>query len=311
MQTQGQSPYPRGGGQFQGAGRREIDFDVIGEAFRLLFANIGPFLIGGLVILLVMGFAVGLPYMMMFGGMMAAGNNDGAALGAMLGGMVFLMIGAIAGGAVAAVVGGGMCHVTLKICRGESVEIGDVFAGFRGSAIPLAVSGLLIGLGVGIGSNLCYIPGLILGGLWMLTYPMIMERRLGAIDAMRESWMMLKDQWIMAGVIYLVAALIASLGALVCGIGMLVTWPLFYIIPALIYRDFTAYQQNAAYQSATAPVAPMNPYSYSPPAEAPAPQNPYGSSAPNEEPAGDAPVPPASDSPAEIPPAGDEPPKQA
>lgn len=89
-----------------------------------------------------------------------------------------------------------------------------------------------------VGALFCYLPGIIAAGLLMFVYPIIVDQRVGAIEAMRLSWNALKpDLWTATGY-YFVLALLASLGSYLCGIGMFATFPLLFLGTTLVYRDF-------------------------------------------------------------------------
>jgi uncharacterized membrane protein len=131
----------------------------------------------------------------------------------------------------------GFYKMALKQVRGRAISVSDLFD-VKDIFWPMLGMSLVVGLAVGIGMQLMYIPGYILGGLWMLAGPLLVERRMGVFDAMGASWKALQPELVMAAFYYFVISLVASLGALVLLVGILFTLPLFYLGQALVYRDF-------------------------------------------------------------------------
>jgi len=131
---------------------------------------------------------------------------------------------------------------------------------------PLLIGSLLNGLAVAIGSVFCYIPGLVLGGLLMFTIPLIVDRRMDGIEAMKLSFNTLKGDALMATLFYLVVSIVGGLGGIACGIGALFTWPLFFLSISLLYRDYFM-GPPTAYPDVTVPPPsePMPPPGAAPP----------------------------------------------
>ncbi|MBW2522825.1 MAG: hypothetical protein JRI23_01555 [Deltaproteobacteria bacterium] len=129
---------------------------------------------------------------------------------------------------------GGMTLMCLKIARGEPYEFGDIFKGgpyFGG----ILAANFLIGLGVVFGLIFLIIPGIYLALAWSLTVPVMVDREIGPIEAMKESWRLTVGQ---KGNIFLFGLLmvgIAILGLLACCIGILVVGPIGQIAWVYIY----------------------------------------------------------------------------
>jgi uncharacterized membrane protein len=219
--------------------RPRVRFETISEAWALFQQQAGVWLGAGAISIVALFLLVGgvggisiLPVLLASAG--GKEPNMGAALGGMVVGIVGLVVLAtLVGGLLSA----GLYRMALKQVRGETLSVGDLF---QVGDIFLSMLGmsLLVGLATSIAAQFFYIPGLILGGLWMLAGPLIADRKLGVIEAMSESWKALQHELVMATCYYLVISLVASLGSLLLGIGMIVTLPLFYLGLALVYRDF-------------------------------------------------------------------------
>ncbi|HWC77307.1 MAG TPA: hypothetical protein VG778_07590, partial [Blastocatellia bacterium] len=131
---------------------------------------------------------------------------------------------------------GGMFNAAFKQLRGGKLEFRDLFsAGDR--FLPLLGATILTQIIVMIGAMLCIIPGLIAAGLLMFVPPLIVERRLGVIDAIRESYELTKRKMLLFTLFALLLQLIVSAGSYVCYVGILATYPLFFTITAVAFRD--------------------------------------------------------------------------
>ncbi|MBS1712818.1 MAG: hypothetical protein JST30_00625 [Armatimonadetes bacterium] len=220
---------------------REIDFGVISEGFNLVWKNIGPFAVTALVAVVAYcavyfaGVLITLP-------MMGTADPTSADVSALMARQMTSTLIQIPFTLLAYGILGpfalSMSMMTLKLVRGEPVQVGDLGLGFSrfGSAF---LATLAITFCVTIGSYLCCLPGLIFGGLFMFTLPLIADRGLQPFEAMGQSWTMLKSHMWMALLFYLVISLLSGLGVIACGIGILVTVPLMYVCMTLVYRDFT------------------------------------------------------------------------
>jgi hypothetical protein len=131
---------------------------------------------------------------------------------------------------------GGLYHAAFKQLRGEQIAVGDLFSGGRYFGRMLGAL-FLIAIAAGIGGVFCLIPGLIVYGLTLLTYPMIVEGGKGTIDAISASIEVTKRDWIMFTLFAVAIQFIAGIGVLACGVGVLATMPLLFLAHALAYRD--------------------------------------------------------------------------
>jgi hypothetical protein len=216
-----------------------VDFDFIRQAWDLMRQHWGvwalalflmeliPLMIGGS-----LGFIQGIvqvasgsdPNHPNPGGMMALSS-------------LFSLISGVIGGAAAAYFMVGLYRMAFKHIRGEPIRINDAFSG-GDLFLPMWGATILIGLGTAIGSMFCILPGLLLYSLWIFTFPLIVDKRLGVVEAMTVSFNTLKPHmWPVLGFL-IVAGLIGSLGALACGIGVFFTAPIYLIALALLYRAF-------------------------------------------------------------------------
>ena len=221
-------------------------------------------------------------------------NNVGSVIGAtLLAGLVFIAGYAVTAGAAAVIpamnflnvfiqplfigpLTGGLLWYFLRLARGESATIGDVFAGFSQCFLQLFLATLVqtllmvaclipVGLVAGIGAftlssggnpwggaGVGFILGLVLGGLislgaivyfsicWTHSVLLIMDKRMNFWPAMRLSRKMVSKSWGNWGMTFLfllVAGIISSAGALACLVGLLVTIPVYFAMKVYFYDD--------------------------------------------------------------------------
>ncbi|MBI4705907.1 MAG: hypothetical protein HY744_32850 [Deltaproteobacteria bacterium] len=120
---------------------------------------------------------------------------------------------------------GGMTLFALKVARGQPYELGDIFKGGPYFA-PLLVANILTGLAVAFGLLLLIVPGIILALGLSLTVPIVVDRNLHAVDAMKESWRLTTGHKVGIFVFGLLMAALMLLGLLACCVGVLVVAPL-------------------------------------------------------------------------------------
>jgi uncharacterized membrane protein len=139
-------------------------------------------------------------------------GNVGASLGVQLLGMVVNL-------AISSFLMGGLLTFLFKIIRGQSYAIGDVFSGgpYFG---PMFLTQLLMQLGVGIGMLLCIVPGVILALGWALSLPLVVDRQLGGVDALKESWRLTTGQKMDLFVLWLLGILVTLAGVIACCVGV-------------------------------------------------------------------------------------------
>jgi uncharacterized membrane protein len=150
---------------------------------------------------------------------------------------LMMLINQVLNTVVSAFFMGGIYRMAVNQVRGQAVSVGDMFSAT--DVFPaVLIASILTNIAIMIGLLLCIIPGLFVAGALMFTLPLIVDRRLSAIDAMSTSFNTLKGQAFSAFTFALVVGLVILAGALACGLGVLVTMPIGLVAVALLYRDF-------------------------------------------------------------------------
>ena len=128
----------------------------------------------------------------------------------------------------------------LQIADGRPVQIGDFFK--PRNLGQVLVAGLIVGVLTAVGYGLCYLPGIIVALFLMFTYLFVIDRNLGAIDAIKASFDTVKKNLGPSILAFLIAAVIMAVGSFVCGIGIIVALPVAELFLAYAYRTLTGGQ---------------------------------------------------------------------
>ncbi|MGU3290968.1 hypothetical protein [Williamsia sp. M5A3_1d] len=120
---------------------------------------------------------------------------------------------------------------------GQKAQIGAMFR-FRKLA-DVIVASLLVGLIVGVGLALFYLPGIIAGFLLTYTLYFVIEDGLSPVAAIKASFRLSTGRFGDVFVLLLLSGIIGGLGAIVCYVGVVVTAPIAAIAQAYGFRMFT------------------------------------------------------------------------
>jgi uncharacterized membrane protein len=143
----------------------------------------------------------------------------------------------ILGWAVGVVLMGGLDYLFIRRIRGETVQIGDVFAGFNIAFMQLALAGLIKAVLTSIGFFLCILPGIYLGVGYVFTLPLILDKRMEFWTAMEVSRRVVHRHWWSTFALVIVLAIVACLGALACIVGLFVSIPVASAALMFVYED--------------------------------------------------------------------------
>jgi uncharacterized membrane protein len=108
----------------------------------------------------------------------------------------------------------GCSWVYLKAVRGEPFRVTDIFFAYQSFA-NILIANVLVGLIIGCGILLLIVPGIIFACKLAFVPYLVMDKKMEAIDAIRESWHMTSGH---AGTIFLmgVVSCFVALGGLIC-----------------------------------------------------------------------------------------------
>jgi hypothetical protein len=74
-----------------------------------------------------------------------------------------------------------------QVHLGRTITVGGAYAAVRGRIVSLALILLALGIGIGVGLVLLIIPGIILGLMWSLTFPVAVLEDQGLRDSVERS----------------------------------------------------------------------------------------------------------------------------
>ncbi|HEX2284598.1 MAG TPA: hypothetical protein VHI10_07185 [Mycobacterium sp.] len=154
--------------------------------------------------------------------------------------LAVLVIGGILMLVVMAAIQSAYLAGSLDIANGQPVTIGSFFKPRNVGSVILAT--LIVGILTSIGYALCVIPGLIVAIFLLFTTVAVVDRNLGAIDAIKHSFEIAKANFVQVLLTWLMVFVITFVGALLCGVGLLVALPVATLFLVYAYRRLTGGQ---------------------------------------------------------------------
>jgi uncharacterized membrane protein len=158
----------------------------------------------------------------------------------------------------------GIVKFSLKVAKGEPYAFGDVFAGGQ-YFLSMFVVHLINQLAMIIGLVLLIVPGVIVGIGFSMAAPLVVDRNLGPIDALGESWKVTEGNRMNLFIYGLIAFGLYIAGACACGVGLLLVAPILCIAWLYIYLKLTGQPVAAVPSPAAAPMGPPPGYGAAPP----------------------------------------------
>ncbi len=225
----GAYPPPAGGYPDPNAQSPQVG-DAFSYGWRKFTQNWGV-LVGGLVVLgiglTVIGAILAAPF-----GIYANFSGDDASLNAgfsfisLIYSAVIVVLGVFVGAAV--------IRVCLAVTRGEEISFGSFFQlPYAGKVLLTA---LLVGLGTGIGTILCFVPGLIFAFFAQFALYYVIDKGTEPVEALKASFALVNRNLGAVVLLYLGVLLASFVGSLLCYVGLLVTLPVAMIATAYMYR---------------------------------------------------------------------------
>lgn len=140
----------------------------------------------------------------------------------------------------------GLTVFMLRVARGGSPEIADLFSGMP-YFWRFFWGGLLLQLMLVFGFLLLIVPGIILALMfWPMTY-VIVDRNAGVLDSLQQAREATSGNYMAVFVLALASFGINLLGLLACGVGMLFSIPLGVLLLAVAYCGMTGQLADRKY----------------------------------------------------------------
>ena len=214
-------------------------FEFISDAFNIIRADVGTWILAT-IISLVVTIVAALPIYGLSFGVLFVGGSGGptgpAQMAAFLAGGILLYVVLLTVSGMTYV---GMGAMAMQASRGERPQIGELFAPLR-RFFPVAITTLIVSLLIILGLSLFVLPGLIAIGLFAMAPFAACEQELSPGDALRWSLSVSREHvWSIMGLL-VVAFIIAQIGGCACYVGYLFTGPVPGIVLGLTYMTFRA-----------------------------------------------------------------------
>ena len=134
----------------------------------------------------------------------------------------------------------GFYYIIFQRMKGQQATTGVLFKGFDvlWDALLAWVIIFAVTFIVGLVPFLGIILSLLVGAPFIFVFPLIWEKRLSFIDAIKESLQLFQERWSDLLPFYVVASLVGAAGVLLVGIGVIFTFPIYMYATACLYRDW-------------------------------------------------------------------------
>lgn len=143
----------------------------------------------------------------------------------------------------------GLMRIALMQIRGIPWEPSDAY---KIGKYILPILGASIGMGVlaALGFAFCCVPGFIVYGLFMITYPLILDQDLGGATALQRSWEILRPHlWQATAVNFVLLMIVSMLSSFL--VGVIIALPVWALGMALVYRDVVLIPNSTPVQTYT------------------------------------------------------------
>lgn len=252
----------------------------LSESFTLYGREWQTWTAQGAIFLFLVGGPVFIGYMAMYlvpllalGSMDSSGTSSNAsplAVGVLVAGIGIFFVSILAAMVLASWIMAGMKHTAIKQLRGEPISVGDVWAA-KHAILPLIGYQLLLSLITLVGFLLLCVPGIVFS-FWAVARfgfapVLIVEQRMGPIEAMKESMRLTDGQFWMYLLWFWLCGLIGGIGGSVCPLLLAATYPIMVLMWVISYRDIHGIPGALTAAPAPAPpTVPMGSYGVAGPA---------------------------------------------
>lgn len=132
----------------------------------------------------------------------------------------------------------GTIYIAHKKNLNQHIEFSDLFIGYKQNFVNIIIFGFIFSIAVAICTNLCYVPAVFAMPFLFLGYPFLLFQNVSAIDALKNSFEIVKNNYGDFLLLNLVAYLCSLLGFVGCCIGIIVTYMFYY---STMYSAYCAY----------------------------------------------------------------------
>ena len=208
-----------------------IDLNDIFSRTWAIFKEQWGMCLAVVVIVFVINFGVNMVVSLVCQGIGAAAGEEAILIAASLFGNVVTTVFSIW-------IGIGQSLYFLKVARGQTAEISDIFAGGPWF-FSILVASILVGLIVMVGFVLCIVPGVIFALMFSQFYYLILDRNVGVMDSLNISKEIMTGNKLTLFLIWLVGIALFVLGCLPCCLGLLAVVPFLTLLAPVTYLVMT------------------------------------------------------------------------
>lgn len=156
---------------------------------------------------------------------------------------ILLMVGmpqmlvSLAQVAISALLFAAIVRMAFRHYQGSPIEVSDAFYYLKNAEllVPILLAQVLVGALIGIGMMLLIVPGLYLAATYILTMPLVIDRKLPFWEAMETSRKMLTANLLSALVYLLLWVILAVIAIIPFGIGLIWVIPMLAISIVILY----------------------------------------------------------------------------
>lgn len=224
-----------------------VDIDAIKQGWQLVSAQLGMWIVAIIITQLISGAVsqiIGMPLQFMVPQPQINPQNPMDGVIQMYKGLIpMIVLSSFLQIPVTAFLQGGLIRMGLRQLRTGKMELGDLFSAGP-YILPLMLATFLIQLASFTGLFALCVGSFVVYALFLLTIPLIVDRNLSAVEAMKKSWQTLVDHLFPLIGIILLLGLLQMAGVLACCVGVLFTMPLVPATTVVLYDRFFP-QENA------------------------------------------------------------------
>lgn len=139
----------------------------------------------------------------------------------------------------------GVIMIGVKRASGLPISYKMIFYYFS-YMVPVVIASFLVLVMSSIGFMLLLAPGIYLSLAYVLVVPLIVDRNMGAWQAMEASRRAISRHWFKVFGLYFVMGLIVTVSAIPFGLGMIWTMPMFVILQGILFREIFGRSEGSA-----------------------------------------------------------------
>lgn len=204
--------------------------DVFSRSWSIFVNNLGNVVGAGLVVYLLNSLC-GVLIRAAQNGALRSGGNWAGDLGVMI-------ITYVAGTAFTVWLTAGFFQYLLRIARGQPAHFGQLFEAGP-LVVPATIATIVYSLIVTVGLVACVVPGIVLGLMYWMAVPLLIDTRMGVAEAFHLSKRVTDgNKWALAGV-WLTSVGVAAVGALLFCVGLVFALPFVALLHAVTYLAMT------------------------------------------------------------------------